>query len=396
MTIIHEGISKWFIRADFRPLSHASLLGACLSVFVVMLASRLGAQTTTGPIATGTVEGYIRCGDDGSLARLVVVHLYPLVNYLKEGEKKDRGMGREERTYTDFDGYYSFGRVPPGTYLLDVELGGYSKAQELARINAHNFPIAGRKELLSTFPQVTVKAGAQSRLDAVIYRGGAITGRVTFDSGGALSGASVWATMVSTNLFDRYYLNRTGSSTSGDPSYAVMAVSDDRGVYRFAGLPQGKYRISVNLAETLLLDANEIARVGTSDLTVFAPEALTEADAQLIDVNNGDEVTGTDISIPLRMLHSIGGVVTLQGEPLQNASVYIHDKDKELNFGDFPSHAITLADGSYRFDLVPSGTYVVRAEFVPKRKGLPSATREISVTVLDGNMDGVNIDLADK
>jgi hypothetical protein len=201
------------------------------------------------------------------------------------------------------------------------------------------------------------------------------------------------ATMVSTNLLDQCNQNHSDAATLSHCYYAVTAVSDDRGVYRFAGLPQGKYRISVRLLETSVIPGMKITRVGASDLTVYAPEALTEATAQFVEVNHGDEITGVDITIPLRMLYSIGGVVTLRGEPLQGANVYIYSKQEDWNPGEFPFSTTTLADGSYRIDLMPMGTYFVRAEFVPNGKRLPSVFREIPVTVVDGSVDGVNIDL---
>jgi len=393
MKIVRECISKWFISVGFRPLFNSSLLGVCLAFFVAMLTCRSGAQTTGGAVAPGTVEGYIRCEDIGVPARLAIVNLIPLAEYLKKDDKKDYRSEKEEGTYTDFDGYYFFSTVHPGTYVLDVDLAGYSRDQQLVVGNVKNFALTSQRELLTTFPQVTVKSGAGSRLDVAINRGGAITGRITFDSGGPLIGANVMATMVSTNLLDQCNQNHSDAATLSHCYYAVTAVSDDRGVYRFAGLPQGKYRISVRLIETSVIPGMKIKRVGDSDLTVFAPEALTEATAQVIEVNHGDEITGVDITIPLRMLYSIGGVVTLRGEPLQGANVYIYSKQEDWNPGEFPFSTTTLADGSYRIDLMPMGTYFVRAEFVPNGKRLPSVFREIPVTVVDGSVDGVNIDL---
>jgi len=394
MRIIRECISKTVhFHRLLSPLFHPSLLGVCLTVFVAMLASRPGAQTTGGAVALGTVEGYIRCEDTGAPARLAIVNLIPLAEYLKKDDKLDYSSEKEEGTYTDFDGYYFFSSVHPGRYVLDVDLAGYSRDQQLVVGNVKNFALTSQRELLTAFPQVTVKSGAGSRLDAAINRGGVITGRITFDSGGPLIGANVMATMVSTNLLDQCNQSHSDAATLSHCYYAVMAVSDDRGVYRFAGLPQGKYRISVRLIETSVMPGMKIKRVGDSDLTVFAPEALTEATAQVIEVNHGDEITGADISIPLRMLYSIGGVVTLRGEPLQGANVYIYSKQEDWNPGDFPFSTTTLADGSYRIDLMPAGTYFIRAEFVHNGKRLPSAVREIPVTVLDGSVDGVNIDL---
>ena len=56
---------------------------------------------------------------------------------------------------------------------------------------------------------------------------------------------------------------------------------NDRGVYRFSGLPPGKYRISVRVIEWLPV-AENIKPRGFSDLTVFAPDTLSEAGSKVV------------------------------------------------------------------------------------------------------------------
>jgi hypothetical protein len=91
---------------------------------------------------------------------------------------------------------------------------------------------------------------------------------------------------------------------------------DDRGGYRIAGLPPGTYRLSVRITEAFFnAHATPGAHVsvtlstprpGTAELIVFAPDSLKESSARLVTVGDGDEITAADITVPARLLHSIG------------------------------------------------------------------------------------------
>ena len=75
----------------------------------------------------------------------------------------------------------------------------------------------------------------------------------------------------------------------------MRGQTDDRGVFRIAGLTPGKYRISVVINHH---GASSVA----GPLTVYANEAIAEAKARVVEVGEGDEIGDMDISIPLRRL----------------------------------------------------------------------------------------------
>ena len=113
--------------------------------------------------------------------------------------------------------------------------------------------------------------------DVVIHRAGAISGHLTIDSGGILSKTDIIATLVSTTLF--------GNTEDKDrqhhpPRFTENELTDDRGFYRIAGLPPGKYRIEAQVTEHF----DKPEQTGTAGLYVYAPEALQESDAKLFDV----------------------------------------------------------------------------------------------------------------
>jgi hypothetical protein len=258
--------------------------------------------------------------------------------------------------WTDLEGYYVFPSVQPGRYIVDVLSDGYSRDLALIRDVLDDFGPAEKRELLASFPQVSVTNGGASRVDVVVRRGGAISGRLSFDSGGVLSGAEVEAELISSSLFEKQAGGNGGAPKGLD--FSVSAETDDRGVYRISGLPAGKYRIYVHVKEPVfrqLAWSNWPTRTGRAELNLFAPEALSEADSKVIEVGDGDEMTGVDLNIPTRLLHSVGGIVTQHGVPVEHARVTIRPQGQK---GPDPSNwaTSTIADGSYRMDLMPSGT----------------------------------------
>ncbi len=373
--------------ASFRPgyrsflaFAESILVSGVLFLLVVTLSPVLARTQGTAAESLGSVEGRITCNDGGFPARSARVDLIPLANLLGEthGSKvKDNG---KLVAGTDFDGYYSIPSVPPGDYLVIASLAGYSVDFSLVLQLLKQFPPDRQKELLAAFPQVTVRAGGAAREDMVIRRGAAISGRVTFDSGGNLEGTFVRATLISSDLFgnvqDSKELNPVDLPN-------MRGMTDDRGVYRIAGLSPGKYRISVVINHH---GGGSVA----GPLRVYAPESLFETKSRLIEVGEGDEISDVDISIPLRTLHSIGGTVMRGGVPVPKASISIVGQGFEIE-----SDTSTFADGTYRYDLLPPGTYTIGIEDYSSQKDRQGASKGPTITIqlMDRDILDANLDL---
>jgi len=332
------------------------------------------------------VEGRVTCNDGGFPARGAKVNLWSLAA-LGIGGGSGKAPAREEIVHleaaTDFDGYYLFPSVPPGDYVVVGRLAGYSKDFDILQQVLSRFAPAKQKELLTAFPQVVVRSTSAVRQDLVLRRGAAISGRVTFDSGGALAGAFVEATLVSGNLID----NAEGGSAPKPVNFwMARQTTDDRGVYRLAGLSEGKYRIEVQAGEFE-------SSTGIGSLTVFAPESLTAAESSLVAVGEGDEVSGVDITVPLRLLHSIGGTITRGGIPISWASLIIQRQGQRGNI-----EAVSGPGGTYRVDLLQPDTYILEASYAPAGTESHGSPARRKITVLLGNSDvlDANIDLPNR
>lgn len=378
-------------------VNFSRILTAAFFLLALALGSHyLVAQEPSRSTSAGVVEGHVLCSDGGTLARGAKVELIPLSSLLPavDGAKKSPESGEKVSTTADFDGYYLLSSVKPGLYLVHASSAGYLDDLKLVRAALPRFDLDQQKALLGTFPQITVSAGGSIRKDLVLRRGGTISGRVTVDIGGTVPTTSVEAKMVSSKLIGA----AEGSATAKPIEFSVLGTLDDRGVYRIAGLPPGKYRLEVPIRQgfyDFVLGKNGSAsivpaRPGIIDMTVYAPEALTPGDAKLIQVDEGDEVSDADITIPRRRLHSIGGTVIKNGNPLSRASISVHRP------GDLTLHydAVSQDDGSYRFDLLAPGTYTVEAkEANPSSSGLQPTGVSKTVEVGDSDLLEENLDL---
>ena len=347
--------------------------------------------------ASGSLIGYITCNDGNFPARGATVELIPLGRLLSGAS--GNSTANSPTTTTDFSGSYEFWSVDPGTYILNATFEGYSDDLKLVRSLLEHYSVDDRKSLLASFPQVTIKAASSARQDLVLRRAASISGRVSVDLGGTTGKKLVTASLVSGSP------NGTSSSDSKGKSlsYSQSGFTDDRGYYRIAGLPPGKYRLSISIAQSYLGvklggGANVVTepqRPGVAELTVFAPDALEEAAAKPVDVKVGDEITDADITVPARLLHSIGGTVTQGGAPIGGIDVSVQRPSGEVQ--DY--EAISMPDGSYRFDLLPPGTYTIRAKPMGSSSFGPSGPNErpilgrVSILLNDTDVLDANIDL---
>ena len=339
-----------------------AILVKCRAAIALICISVCSTVFVQAQQASGTLTGYIICNDGNFPARGATVELIPLGRLLPGASSNS--TAKSPTTTTDFSGSYEFWSVDPGTYILNAKFDGYSDDLKLVWSVLDHYSVDDRKSLLASFPQITIKPASSARQDLVLRRAAAISGRVSVDLGGTTGKKLVTASLVSGSLIGTSLSNSKANSSS----YSQSGFTDDRGYYRIAGLPPGKYRLSISIAQSYLGvklggGANVVTepqRPGVAELTVFAPDALEEAAAKPVDVKVGDEITDADITVPARLLHSIGGTVTQGGAPTGGIDVSIRRPNGSVQDYD----AISMADGSYRFDLLPPGTYTIRAKLI--------------------------------
>jgi len=390
---------------------------------VFSLALLVAGITATAQAPTGAVEGRVICSDGNVPARSASVELVPLVRLLAAGDGSKATYMRSLKSRTDFNGNYALASVPVGTYVVYISEAGYSSDFPLVRKVLDQFTRKGRAELLANFPEVTVEAGGTASKNVVIYRGGAITGRVSIDTGGTPGKTVVTAAMISSDL-----LGDMNDTERKEPlHFALTGTTDDRGMYRIAGLPAGTYRIQVMLVEQFQFDNGSESfrptRAGTGSVMVFAPDALKKSDAKLVKVGEGDELSDIDITLPLSRLHSVSGTITQDEAPVAGAFVSIAPQGQKNDEVDIQSSeeenylnaceltgmicvnggndATSMPDGSYRFDLLPAGTYTIKAQRHPSftkpvTGHSTAASAKITIQINDRDIPDANIDIPEQ
>jgi hypothetical protein len=352
------------------------------TLFAVLPAIFLFLSPVSAQDATGAVSGTVLCNDGNTPARGAKIELIPLEQLLNQSA----AVGSKS-TNSDFTGTYEMRSLTPGTYIVNATLDGYDDDLKLVRSAADAFSPEDKKKLFESFPQVIIKPGASTRKDLLLRRAAAISGRVAVDMGGTPGRVLVTAT--------RIFVHEASSSlvTLSEKvlPFEQSTVSDDRGAFRIAGLPAGMYRVSLRITEAYFAAGFENGKVhlqperpGTAELIVFAPEALDDSNARIISVNDGDEITDADITVPTRILHSIAGTVTERGAPASSVTITLERKGGSM----LDCSAISMPDGSYRFDLLPSGSYILRA-----KDTVSSSAGETFVQILDSDVLDSNIDL---
>ncbi len=265
------------------------------------------------------------------------------------------------RVQTTSDGRFVFRDVSAEQVYLEASAdgyleGGYGQAQPGAMLRQYRVRRAGELEdlTLRVWPEAV------------------IAGIVSDELGEALGGSAV-------ELIKR-------QQTPGamlqffrqEPRYT--ATTNDLGEYRFGQLPPGTYLVSVpgrapilpvrTTTASLLSMSGKVIGGETSIIgypTAFAPGTRDPQSATLIDVNSGDHVT-VDVHVTPVAVVAVSGRVVGPSGPAPNVTLCLfppYALGTDLEFTHAASKATSRADGSFVFQSVPSGEYVLRAWSVP-------------------------------
>jgi hypothetical protein len=148
-------------------------------------------------------------------------------------------------------------------------------------------------------------------LDLEIKRGGVITGRITYSNNRPL-------------VEERVQLMRLDQIGKPQPFRydLLMGGTDDRGIYRIYGLPEGRYLVSIGVPQ-----AEGKIRVGwgISGLPqTFHPDVTELSQAKIIEVVDGSETADVDIAVAEahKIYNIYGRVVSAEdGQPVMGVEL---------------------------------------------------------------------------
>jgi len=251
--------------------------------------------------------------------------------------------GTQGRKYfsavTGVDGQYRLTGLPAGVYDVSVNLfGAYVPVSQDGQLSR----------------SITLDEGEEARnIDFTLARGGVITGRLTDDDGNPFINARVLANTIdkdgARSLEWRLLHNREGRT-------------DDRGVYRIYGLPPGRYRVSADGSDTGP-SGSRFTDKGKRYPRTFHPNGTDENQATIVEVKEGNEVSGIDINLGKKraMYEVMGRVIDSEtGKPLSQSQVRVSCRRVDSDGNSIESFAVYAQvdpQGNFRFAGLTSGRY---------------------------------------
>ncbi|MEO7276070.1 MAG: carboxypeptidase-like regulatory domain-containing protein, partial [Vicinamibacterales bacterium] len=270
---------------------------------------------------------------------------------------------------TDAQGRYVFDRLPAGSYFLSSSPPEYKvtylpQAYGATRPTDPTRPPARR-------PVPLAEGQTLENIDLPLWRSLAITGHVTDEFGDPLANLPITA-------------NLAGSSQRVGSRGPYQIVTDDRGAFRMFGLPPGRYVICA-------APQGFVSRGGDEPTERYvktcAPSAATEAEAQVVELANGDF---GDVEIRMgrgRAYKITGTAMDSQGKPVPQVSI-VRSED---NNGFSSTGSQSQPTGGFTFPGLVAGNYTVVARV--GNIGMATAdTAEMEVGSVPVHLDGADVE----
>ena len=320
------------------------------------------AQQQTQPPA-GVVSGVVVDGVSGAPIAGAVVFIT---------STPARPLGNQTRQLTDERGRFAFTGLPGDTqYSLASSKFGYLDGG-YGRDTRPTDPLR----------QIPLTENAWvSNIRVPLWKPGIISGTVRDESGEPVAGIFVRA-FVQLRVYGRTEL------ASGP-----LAITDDRGEYRFPGLAAGRYIVQVPSVQATVPAGTTLfgSRSAPSDAIVindthrlvvsryplppppvngrqmaypvmFHRATSVLAEAEVIDLNYADDRSNIDITLAPVPTTRVTGTVIGPVESLVSLTLRMLPVGMEnIGFGAEVATALVGADGSFMFLNVPAGNYVIDA-----------------------------------
>lgn len=259
--------------------------------------------------------------------------------------------GSNRSTVTGMDGSFSLDKVPPGTYYLIAQLPGYrSPLSGLSQTERMKADAEILVAVESTAQKIVVVGGASTSVNLSLEPGATLSGKVSYDDGSPAP--SVTPTLL--------MLQKDGKWKELQVSTLPVAT-DDRGQFRFFGLPAGKYAVKATLPVS-----QPVAGLGTISvhmnredaLVVYHSGVLREKDIKAIELGDGDHRDGIEVIFPVNGLHSLSGTVTAKVDKhaVNSGTIQLQDPDTKASV----RTGLVGDDGTFKLSYVPEGSYLLK------------------------------------
>lgn len=305
-----------------------------------------------------------------------------------------RSSDADKYALTDGNGEFVIKNIKAGIYQAIVKVPGVLNPGYSDRENPE-------------FQQFAIDGVSEVQTEIGVQRGAAISGRILYPDGEPIIDAKVQVFVKDKPLIESY-------SYGSERDNITVAYTDDRGFYRFAGLPAGEYIVQITEKATHSSDNAEInayavtSYSNNSELKTYYPSGSNVKEAAAVQAYLGQEQTGIDISIPDRRLFRISGSVVAKNNkmPLENVEVSfskIEDNQIVTYYYSETKRLKADAQGKWLFKELPKGKYRLTFaqkipysydESKPKQDNQPkyaSVSREVEID--SENLADINVEL---
>ncbi len=325
---------------------------------IVLVIAAMWAQAVSGSSAEGpkgSIQGTVVNEVTGAPVKKARVHLY----------RRD-GPGQQENALTDASGGFSFSGLPAGKYRLRADHPEYSGS---AAERAGHY---GVEVILQPGDDKTGVAIALTPMAA-------ISGKVVNGEGDPVSYCVVEAM--------RYQWQGGKKALIAERN----VQTNDKGEYRIYNLEAGHYylRFSSNQEipqpHALMPDKDVAGLPQLGYATVFYPGAAEASGAARVNVAAGAELRGIDMKLPREKAFSVRGTVEGPAQAFQGG-----ERVQLLLTGAVEGSGTqtdAAPDGSFNFDMMKPGAYVIEAWYRAAYWGRQE------ITVKDAPIEGVTVRL---
>ena len=331
-----------------------SFVVTVVSIVSVAAAPRLAQQAPPpgapqAAAGTAIITGILTAADTGVPLRKAAVRL---VN--------PQAPRTPRTTATDADGRYTFTQVAAGTYAISAAQPGYLEMMRGAR----------QPGVSSQGTLLTVIDGQKlENISWSLPRAGVISGAVLDEFGDP-------AFNVPVRAFRFYYQNGRRDLTSGG-----NGTTDDRGMYRIAGLQPGEYLVSAvpndTVARLAALDEvmRERMRMSATPVNVpppsavgyvpvFYPDATLGGGASPVRVGPSEDVNNINLRLQVLATATVTGTITSAEGVVPQTRLQLMDASAPLSLVGITFRDMR-PDGTFSFAGVAPGNYIVKGFGTP-------------------------------
>ena len=344
--------------------------------FFFLLIGGASAQTSTVnsepkmPKGGSTIRGNAIYDDTEKPARRLIVMLMP-------------GSGRtmsQKMAVTDGKGDFVFKNIPAGSYRIIASFPGRTNGSPVSEID------------LTKAIEVTTDGSSSHDVKIRAFRGGSITGRITYPDGEPVIGAQ-----VSVYRRDGNRWSYAAISTGG-------AETNDRGIFRLYPLLAGEYAVSAieQGMVTQVVDDHTIQTTGNNSINpYFYQNGSNLKTATIIQVEPGSEVSNINLTLTERATYEVSGTITANNKPVQGISLTLNSDDGGLGGPTLtkPWGPVVTSDneGRWSFKGIPDGLYKIELRSFGSEGERTSKYMSVQqqVTVVGDDVSGIVLNLTE-